>query len=81
MSGSTGKADLAEALFVSHLQASQRVSADTVRAVVSATLQRHGCAGCAARVAYEFGEEPDCAVRRMRWARRTVRGAFDRSAA
>jgi hypothetical protein len=63
---------LAEGLFVSHLQASEILTADTVRAVIAATLERHGHTGCAALVAYEFGEHPDDSARRMAWARRAV---------
>ena len=37
---------------------------------------RLGVTGCAALVAQEFGEHPDCALGRMRWARRAVRDAF-----
>ncbi|HEX8626963.1 MAG TPA: hypothetical protein VF755_02185 [Catenuloplanes sp.] len=71
------EAVLAEALFTSHLQASDTtVPAETVREVVAAHLARHGPDGCAGLVAYEFGEHPYCAVRRMAWARRTVRATF-----
>jgi len=65
-----------EALFVSNLQRSQHPSAELIRAAVSATVDRLGETGCAALVAQEFGEHPDCAIDRMRWARHAVRDAF-----
>ena len=34
---------------------------------------RHGSDGCAAVVAYEFGDQPEAAVRRMGWVRDQVR--------
>jgi hypothetical protein len=66
-----------EALFVSDVQRSQHPSAELVRATVSANLDRLGETGCAALVAQEFGEHPDCALGRMRWARYEVRRAFN----
>jgi len=65
-----------EALFVSDVQRSQHLTADLIRAAVSATMDRLGETGCAALVAQEFGEHPDCALGRMRWARRAARQAF-----
>ena len=65
-----------EALFVSHLQRSQQPSAESIRAIVAATVDRLGVTGCAALVAQEFGEHPDCAPGRMQWARHAVRDAF-----
>ena len=60
---------LAEALFVSPLQPSERPSADQVRAAIWASLRTYGDpTGCAARFAAEFGEHPEEAVVRMRWA-------------
>jgi hypothetical protein len=59
-----------EALFVSALQASDAPTADMIaRAVVSA-MRRFGPRGCAARMAQEFGDHPEAAAARMRWARR-----------
>ena len=65
-----------EALFVSHLQRSQHPTAESIRATVAATVDRFGATGCAALVAQEFGEHPDCAPGRMQWARHAVRDAF-----
>lgn len=65
-----------EALFASDVQRSQDPSAESIRAAVTATVARLGESGCAALVAQEFGEHPDCALGRMRWARHAVRTAF-----
>ena len=62
----------AEALFASHLQASDQASPEVVDDTVATLLRRDGPCECAARMAYEFGEHPDTAVRRMRWARQTI---------
>jgi hypothetical protein len=65
-----------EALFVSHLQRSQQPTSESIRRVVLDTVGRLGEAGCAELVAQEFGEHPDCALGRMRWARDAVLLAF-----
>jgi hypothetical protein len=65
-----------EALFVSDLQRSQEPTAELIREAVRATVDRLGPSGCAALVAQEFGEHPDCALSRMQWARHAVRDAF-----
>jgi hypothetical protein len=65
-----------EALFVSDVQRSQQLTAELIRAAVSATVSKLGATGCAALVAQEFGEHPDCAPGRMRWARYAVHTAF-----
>lgn len=59
----------AEALFVSDLQPSQSPDAELVQSSVTAMVLRYGSDGCAALVAAEFGDHPETAVRRMRWAR------------
>ena len=64
----------AEALFVSALQRSDEPTAGQVRQAITAAVRAFGGRGCAARVAQEFGDHPDTAVARMRWAR-TVTGA------
>jgi hypothetical protein len=64
------------ALFVSYLQRSHRPTAETIRAAVTATVDRLGEHGCAELVAQEFGEHPDCARGRMQWARTEVRRAY-----
>jgi hypothetical protein len=59
----------ADALFVSALQRCDRPSAGQVERAVAAAVDVFGARGCAARVAQEFGDHPDTAVTRMRWAR------------
>jgi hypothetical protein len=63
----------AEALFASHLQADDVKDTAVVDRAVTDLLRRNGSRGCSARMAYEFGEHPDLAAQRMRWARRVVR--------
>ena len=59
----------AEALFVSHLQPSERPCRRTVEEAVTAMILRYGSDGCAGGVAAEFGDHPETAVRRMVWVR------------
>jgi hypothetical protein len=66
-----------EALFASTLQRSQSPTPELIREVVTTTVDRLGEARCSEVVAQEFGEHPDCALGRMRWARTAVRNAFD----
>jgi hypothetical protein len=65
-----------EALFVSDLQRSHQPTPESIRQAVLDTVGRLGEAGCAELVAQEFGEHPDCALGRMRWARNAVQLAF-----
>ena len=66
----------AEALFASTLQCSQGPAADEVRLAIAASLRRFGIRGCATQVAGEFGDHPETAVGRMRWALETVRTVY-----
>ena len=59
----------ADALFVSALQRSDELSTGQVRKAVASAVRTFGSRGCAERVAQEFGDYPDTAVTRMRWAR------------
>lgn len=63
----------AEALFASDLQAADVNDTEVVDRTVADLLRQDGPGGCSARMAYEFGEHPDLAAERMRWARRVVR--------
>lgn len=63
---------IAEALFVSDLQPYENPSAGSVRAAIDQTIRTYGPDGCAARMASEFGDHPDLAVRRMLWVRRII---------
>ena len=66
----------ADALFASALQRSDEPSAVQVEQAIAAATRAFGDLGCAARVAQEYGEHPETAVTRMRWARTAVAGAF-----
>ena len=59
-----------EALFVSALQPSDAPTADMITWAIVSAMLRFGTCGCAARMAQEFGDHPEAAVVRMRWARR-----------
>jgi hypothetical protein len=66
---STARAD---ALFASPLQRSDLPSAAQIRQAVNAALAEFGPQGCAARVAQAYGEHPETAAPRMRWARAAI---------
>ena len=66
----------ADALFVSVLQGSDRPDAGQVRKAIAAAVRAYGGRGCAQRVAQEFGDHPETAVTRMRWARAVAGEAF-----
>lgn len=66
----------ADAVFASDLQHRDEPSAGQVRQTVAAAIWAFGCPGCAGRVAQEFGDHPETAVTRMRWARQVVGIAF-----
>jgi hypothetical protein len=66
---STARAD---ALFASSLQRSDEPTPAQVHQAVAAALAAFGIQGCAARVAQAYGDHPETAVPRMRWARATV---------
>jgi hypothetical protein len=59
----------ADALFVSTLQRRDQPSAGQVQQAVATAVSAFGPRGCAERVAQEFGDHPETAVTRMRWAR------------
>jgi hypothetical protein len=66
----------ADALFASVLQISEQPSPLQVKRAIDAATSALGDLGCAALVAQEFGEHPETAVTRMRWARAEVACAF-----
>ncbi|SRR6266851_7861143 len=66
----------ADALFASTLQRSDDPSAAQVRQAITVAVRAFGAPGCAARVAQAYGEHPEAAVLRMRWARTAVTGVF-----
>jgi hypothetical protein len=61
-----------DALFASALQRSDEMNASQISRAVMMALQAYGGAGCAPRVAQEFGDHPETAAVQMRWARATV---------
>lgn len=65
----------ADALFASALQRSEEPSAAEVRQAIATAIRAFGARGCAALVAQEYGEHPETAALRMRWARAVVEGA------
>jgi methylmalonyl-CoA mutase cobalamin-binding subunit len=58
-----------EALFASGLQPSDAPTADMVAEAIDYTVQAVGISGCVGQMAQEFGDHPDAAAERMRWAR------------
>jgi hypothetical protein len=57
------------ALFASGLQPSDAPAPETVARAIHRTIRRLGVRGCVAWMAQEFGDHPDAAAARMRWAR------------
>jgi hypothetical protein len=69
----------ATALFVSDLSATEQPTGVLVEAAIKHALQTHGGArGCAADVAAAYGDYPELAARRMRWARSLVEDLYAR---
>jgi hypothetical protein len=62
----------ADALFASALQPNDPLGVSQIRQAIAGALDTYGGAGCAGRVAQEFGDHPETAVGRMRWARASV---------
>ena len=69
---STARAD---ALFASPLQRSDQPTVAEVHQAIAAALAAFGIRGCAARVAQAYGEHPETAGPRMRWARAAIAAA------
>jgi hypothetical protein len=67
---------LSEALFASHLQSSEHPTPSDVRAAIDSSLRALGVGLCIARVAQEFGDHPEAATVRMRWATDAVAAAY-----
>src|SRR6266536_3743357 len=66
----------AEALFVAPVSAGPLSRAAATVAIRAALRACGGVRGCAGWVAAEFGDHPEVAVVRMRWARATVAALF-----
>jgi hypothetical protein len=58
----------ADALFASPLQRSDEPSAQQVGQAIATAIAVYGVRGCAARVAQDYGDHPETALTRMRWA-------------
>jgi hypothetical protein len=69
----------ADALFASAMQRSDKPSAAQIRQAITAAVRAFGGPDCAARVAQAYGDHPEIAVTRMRWARTAAAAAFDSS--
>jgi hypothetical protein len=70
----------AEALFTSHLSTGSHPAHDVVEQAIRTAVRTHGgVRGCAADVATEYGDHPDVAVPRMRWARGVIDDLYARS--
>ena len=70
----------ADALFASGVQRCDEPDAAKVRQAIAVAIRAFGRSGCAGRVAQEFGDHPETAVIRMRWARSAAGAAFAESA-
>ena len=67
----------AEALFASDLSQTCAPDAAEVAAAISRAWRTHGGSpGCAAAMAAEYGDHPETAVPRMRWALQVVARVF-----
>jgi len=63
----------AEALFVSALSGTSRPRGRELADAIQQAIQRYGgVSGCVAEVAYAYGDHPEAAVVRMRWACRCI---------
>ena len=70
------RAARAGALFTSVLQRSAEPTTGQVRRAVADAVHAFGSRGCAEPVAQEFGDHPQTAAARMRWARAVTGQAF-----
>jgi hypothetical protein len=69
----------AAALFVSDLSTSAHLTDTDVEAAIRHSLRAHGgIRGCSADVAFAYGDRPELAAPRMRWARSVVESMYQR---
>jgi hypothetical protein len=69
----------ADALFTSDLSAQRDYTTIEVAAAISHAMgAHHGIRGCAGEVAAAYGEHPETAASRMRWARAVIEGIYAR---
>jgi len=72
----------AQALFTTDLSAHCEHTQTEIAAAIRQAFRTHnGIRGCAAEVAAAYGERPETAARRMRWARAVIKGIDDFEAA
>jgi hypothetical protein len=72
MTGPITNDERCEALFASALQRSDVLTAKVVTEAISQTVRALGSGGCASRMAQEFGDHPEAASERMKWARQIL---------
>jgi hypothetical protein len=71
----------AEALFASHISCAAPLDPAEVDQAITAAVRAHGgTRGCAAEVAAEYGDHPETAAARMRWALGVVRSLYQPAA-
>lgn len=70
----------AEALFCCDRSTDDPMTREDAEVAIRAAVLRHTVRGCARRMAQEFGDHPDTAARRMRWAVAAVAALFGRPA-
>jgi hypothetical protein len=61
-----------EALFASELQRSDAPTPEALAEAIRNAVRQFGVAGCAGRMAQEFGDQPEAAASRMRWIRQLI---------
>ena len=66
----------ADANSASALQPSAEPSVMQIRQAIAEAIGRYGGHGCSAHVAQAYGDHPDTAATRMRWARTAVTATF-----
>src|SRR3954451_16692503 len=67
------------ALFVSDVSVHDHRTHDEIEAVIRRSLRTHGASrGCTADVAAAYGDHPELAAPRMRWARAVVESHYGR---
>lgn len=67
----------AEALFTSALSTTSQPDLAEVAAAIKSAVRAHGgTRGCAVEVAGEYGDHPETAAPRMRWARQVVSATY-----
>jgi hypothetical protein len=77
MTGLNMNDERCEALFASALQRSDLPTAEVVADAITEALGTLGSGGCACRMAEEYGNNPEAASERMRWARQVLGEAPD----